>query len=146
MSTQIHSRLLLGSVLLIFLVFCVVFFALLFFVLCLSWYTMLNVSLDCPFLTASWFFSNDCLHRNCFQYISAVPLRFQSEMFQKILWKHAFPSTCKSKKRFVDSLHSNKYASEVESFQKHTSKQTKYQISIIYNDKLCISYKSCQRL
>jgi hypothetical protein len=40
---------LVGSVLLIFLVFCVVFFVLFVFVMCLV-YPMLQVSLDCTFL------------------------------------------------------------------------------------------------
>jgi len=43
--------------LLIFLVFCVVFFALFAFVLCLV-YLMLPVSLDCPFLISPSGFSN----------------------------------------------------------------------------------------
>ena len=47
---------LVGSVLLIVLVFCVVFFALFVFVLCLV-YPMLHVSLDCPFLIAPSVFS-----------------------------------------------------------------------------------------
>jgi hypothetical protein len=46
---------LVGSVLLIFLVFCVVFFALFVFVFCLV-FPMLSVSLNCPFLIVSSFF------------------------------------------------------------------------------------------
>ena len=46
-----------GSVLLIFFVFCVVFFALFVFVLCLV-YLLLLVSLNCPFLIAPSVFSN----------------------------------------------------------------------------------------
>ena len=50
-----------GSVLLIVLVFCGVFFGLIVFVLCLV-YSMLLVSLHCPFFIASCVFSNDYLH------------------------------------------------------------------------------------
>jgi hypothetical protein len=52
---------LMGSELLIFLVFCVVFLVLFVFVLYLV-YLMLPVSLDCPFLIASSVFSNVYLH------------------------------------------------------------------------------------
>ena len=45
---------------LIVLVFCAMFFALVFFVLCLV-YSMLTVSLDCPFWIAPSVFSNVCL-------------------------------------------------------------------------------------
>ena len=58
------SRFLVGSVLLIVLVFCVVFFVLFVFILCLE-YPMLPVSLDCPFLISRFsltFMCNiDCL-------------------------------------------------------------------------------------
>jgi hypothetical protein len=54
-STCVHPRLLVGSVLLIVLVFCV--FPLFVFVLCLV-YPMLPVSLDCPFLIVLLVFSN----------------------------------------------------------------------------------------
>ena len=50
-STWADPRILVGSVLLIFLVFCVLLFGLLVFVLCLV-YPMLSVALDCPFLLA----------------------------------------------------------------------------------------------
>jgi hypothetical protein len=52
---------LVGSVLLIFLVFCVVFVVLFVFVLCLV-YPMLPVFLDCPFLIAPSVFSNVYLY------------------------------------------------------------------------------------
>ena len=55
-STWVHPQLLVGSVLLIFLVFRLLTFVLFVFVLCLM-YTMLPVSLDCPFLTALRFLS-----------------------------------------------------------------------------------------
>jgi len=50
-SIWVHPRFLVGSVVLIFLVFCVVFLVLFVFVLCLV-YPMLPVYLDCPFLIA----------------------------------------------------------------------------------------------
>ena len=50
-STWADPRILVGSVLLICLVFCVLLFGLLVFVLCLV-YPMLSVALDCPFLLA----------------------------------------------------------------------------------------------
>jgi len=51
----------LGSVLLIFLIFCVVFFVLFVFVMCLM-YPMLSVSLDCSFLSAPSDFSTVYLY------------------------------------------------------------------------------------
>ena len=58
-NTQIHFRFLVGSVrgLLIFLVFCVVFFVLFVFVLCLV-FSMLPFSLGCQFLIAPSVLSN----------------------------------------------------------------------------------------
>ena len=55
--TWVHSWLLVGSVLLIFIIFCVLFFASFVFILCLM-YPMLPVSLDCPSLIPPLFFSN----------------------------------------------------------------------------------------
>ena len=60
-STCVHPQFLVGSELLIFLVFCVVFLVLFVLVLYLV-YPMLPVSLDCPFLIASSVFSNVYLH------------------------------------------------------------------------------------
>ena len=57
-STRVHHRFLVGSVLLVFFSFpCCVLFALFVFVLCYK-YPMLPVSLNCPFLIASSVFSN----------------------------------------------------------------------------------------
>jgi len=56
-STWLHLRFLVGSMLLIFLVFSVVVFCLFVFVLCLV-YQMLTVSLGCPFLVAPSIISN----------------------------------------------------------------------------------------
>ena len=56
-STWLHLRFLVGSMLLIFLVFSVVVFCLFVFVLCLV-YQMLPVSLGCPFLVAPSIISN----------------------------------------------------------------------------------------
>jgi len=50
----VHSVFFVGSLLLVYLVFCVVFFVLFFFVLCFA----LPVSLDCPFLISPSVFSN----------------------------------------------------------------------------------------
>ena len=76
-STCVHPQFLVGSELLIFLVFCVVFLVgselLIFLVFCVVFlvlfvlvlylvYPMLPVSLDCPFLIASSVFSNVYLH------------------------------------------------------------------------------------
>ena len=55
--TCVHLRSLMGSVLLIFLVLCVVFFVLFVFNLCLV-YSMLPVFLECAFLIAPSVFSN----------------------------------------------------------------------------------------
>jgi hypothetical protein len=52
-----HPFFFIGFVLLIFLVFCVVFFGLFVFVLCLM-DLILPMSLDCPFLIANSIFSN----------------------------------------------------------------------------------------
>jgi hypothetical protein len=60
---RVHSQFLLGSVLLIMLVFGVVFLRLFVFVLCLV-YSMLPVSLDCPFLINPSDFSNLSLTNN----------------------------------------------------------------------------------
>ena len=53
----VHPQFLVGSMLLMLSVFCVVFFVLFVFVLCLM-YPMLPVSLDCPFLIAPSVFSS----------------------------------------------------------------------------------------
>ena len=54
MNTWVHPWFLVGSLLLIFLVFCVVFWSLCVFILCFVYpiMAMLPVSLDCPFLIA----------------------------------------------------------------------------------------------
>ena len=56
-STWVHTQFLVGSLLVIFLVFCVVFFVLFAFVLCRV-YPITPVSLDCPFLIARSVFPN----------------------------------------------------------------------------------------
>ena len=61
MSTWVHTRILVRSVLPIVLVFFVVCFALFVFVLCLV-YPMLSVSLDCQFLITLSVFSNVVMH------------------------------------------------------------------------------------
>jgi hypothetical protein len=61
---------LVGSVLLIFLVFCVVFFVFV-FVLCLV-YLMLAVSIDCPFLIALSVFANVYFGVVCIRYVSCT--------------------------------------------------------------------------
>jgi hypothetical protein len=53
----VHTQFLVGSLLVIFLVFCVVFFVLFAFVLCRV-YPIMPVSLDCPFLIARSVFPN----------------------------------------------------------------------------------------
>ena len=82
-STWVYTRFLVGSLLLIFLVSCVVVFAWFVFVLCLV-HPMLPVSLDCPFLIIPSVFSNVylfcVLYTQCCQCLwivhSWLPLRF----------------------------------------------------------------------
>ena len=73
----VHSRFFVGSVLLIFVDFCVVCCCFFDFVLCLV-YPMLPVSLNFPFLVAPWVFPNVCLNKVALNKIVIVTYKKKS--------------------------------------------------------------------